>query len=43
MDKLSVARIRIEVLTKEKKRIDQELKRFKAIIKESKQTKEKQV
>tara|TARA_R110001583_G_scaffold41025_3_gene130647 strand:- start:313 stop:435 length:123 start_codon:yes stop_codon:yes gene_type:complete len=34
MDKYSIARIRVTVLTKEKKRIDKELKHFKDILKE---------
>jgi hypothetical protein len=43
MDKVSIARIRIRVLTAEKKRIDKELRRCKALIKKSRTIKEPQV
>jgi len=41
MDKYSIARIRVSALTKEKIRIDKELKHFKGIIKEGKEREKK--
>ena len=39
MDKSSIARIRINVLTKEKERIDKELKKCEEILKEDRKKK----
>ena len=36
MDKYSIARMRVVALSKEKKRIDEQLKHFKDVIKEGK-------